>query len=524
MNKITFSVKHFFRTPFWMTSAAWRRMILTEANMTTINTNIGAINAQSNMARVNDDFNTAMTRLSTGLRVNAAKDDAAGMAIGEKMTAQVMGLNQAIRNATDGKNLVDTTEGAHVEVSNMLQRLRELAVQSANDTNTASDRGSLMAEAKQLVAEVDRVAETTTFNGMNILDGTFKGKQLQIGADAGTTMQIDVDSAKATDIGAHQMTSEQATTSFDSETVVISGHRGSENFTTAGTDSAKDIAARINNISSSTGVSASATTTAVLEGPSNGSDVASTVQFDINGVSTKKVAIPAGDPNGGQRLESLRDAINDLTAQTGVTASINDGGNIVLEDSDGDDIAITNFTSSTTGSTMTITSGDGAATFDLDPTTAGTSDTVTMKGQVNMTSTNTFSVATDVTDAAGTAESFLNTDSDLHFGSSLSAVAEIDITTAEGANDALKVIDVALSKINDSRADLGAVSNRLDSVVSNLTNISTSVQAAKSQVMDADFAQESTNLARGQILSQAATAMLAQANSSKQGVLQLLRG
>ena len=173
---------------------------------------------------------------------------------------------------------------------------------------------------------------------------------------------------------------------------------------------------------------------------------------------------------------------------------------------------------------MTITSGDGAATFDLDPTTAGTTDTVNMKGQVNMTSTNTFSVATDVNDVAATSESFLNTDSNLHFGSSLSAVAEIDITTAEGANDALKVIDVALSKINDSRADLGAVSNRLDSVVSNLTNISTSVQAAKSQVMDADFAQESTNLARGQILSQAATAMLAQANSSKQGVLQLLRG
>ena len=493
--------------------------------MTTINTNIGAINAQSNMARVNDDFNTAMTRLSTGLRVNAAKDDAAGMAIGEKMTAQVMGLNQAIRNATDGKNLVDTTEGAHVEVSNMLQRLRELAVQSANDTNTASDRGSLMAEAKQLIAEVDRVAETTTFNGMNILDGTFKGKQLQIGADAGTTMQIDVDSAKATDIGAHQLTSEQSTTSFDSETVVISGHRGSESFTTAATDSSKDIAARINGISSSTGVSATANTTAILEGPeAAGSAAASTVQFDINGVSTKMVAIPASDPNGGQRLESLRDAINDLTAQTGVTASINDGGNIVLEDSDGDDIAITNFTSSTAASTMTITSGDGAATFALDPTTAGTTDTVTMKGQVNMTSTNTFSVATDVNDVAGTSESFLNTDSDLHFGSSLSAVAEIDITTAEGANDALKVIDVALSKINDSRADLGAVSNRLDSVVSNLTNISTSVQAAKSQVMDADFAQESTNLARGQILSQAATAMLAQANSSKQGVLQLLRG
>ncbi|WP_194097008.1 flagellin N-terminal helical domain-containing protein [Marivivens aquimaris] len=494
--------------------------------MTTINTNIGAINAQSNMARVNDEFNTAMTRLSTGLRVNAAKDDAAGMAIGEKMTAQVMGLNQAIRNASDGKNLVDTTEGAHVEVSNMLQRLRELAVQSANDTNTASDRGSLMAEAKQLIAEVDRVAETTTFNGMNILDGSFKGKQLQIGADAGTTMQIDVDSAKATDIGAHELTSEQSTTSFDAETVTISGHRGSETLTTTATDSAKDIAARINGISSSTGVSATAKTTAVLEGPeAAGSAVASTVQFDINGVSTKAVAVPAADPNGGERLESLRDAINDLSSQTGVTAEINDDGNIVLSDVDGDDIKIENFASSTASSTMTITSGDGAATFDLDPTTAGTTDTVNMKGSVNMTSTNTFSVATDVADVANTSESFLNTTAaNLHFGSSLSAVSEVDITTAEGANDALKVIDVALSKISDSRADLGAVSNRLDSVISNLTNISTSVQAAKSQVMDADFAQESTNLARGQILSQAATAMLAQANSSKQGVLQLLRG
>ncbi len=494
--------------------------------MTTINTNIGAINAQSNMARVNDDFNTAMTRLSTGLRVNAAKDDAAGMAIGEKMTAQVMGLNQAIRNAADGKNLVDTTEGAHVEVSNMLQRLRELAVQSANDTNTASDRGSLMAEAKQLIAEVDRVAETTTFNGMNILDGTFKGKQLQIGADSGTTMQIDVDSAKATDIGAHELTSEASTSSFDSETVTISGHRGSESFTTATTDSAKDIAARINGISSSTGVSASASTTAVLEGPkAAGAAVASTVSFKVNGVATKAVAVPAADPSGGLRLESLRDSINDLTSQTGVTAEINDSGNIVLSDVDGDDISITDFASSTASSTMTITTGDGAATFDLDPTTAGTTDTVTMKGQVNMASTNTFSVATDVTDdgVAGT-ESFLDTDAALHFGSSLNAVSEIDITTSEGANSALKVIDVALSKINDSRADLGAVSNRLDSVISNLTNISTSVQAAKSQVMDADFAQESTNLARGQILSQAATAMLAQANSSKQGVLQLLRG
>ena len=490
--------------------------------MTTINTNIGALNAQANMSRVNDEFNTAMTRLSTGLRVNAAKDDAAGMAIGEKMTAQVMGLNQAIRNASDGKNLVDTTEGAHVEVSNMLQRLRELSVQSANDTNTASDRGSLMAEAKQLVSEIDRVAETTTFNGMNILDGTFKGKQLQIGADAGTTMEINVDSAKATDIGAHSVKSEADIANFSSETVTISGHRGSESITTAATDSAKDIAARINGVTAGTGVSATAETKAVLEGPEvGGTAAASTVQFSINGVSTKAVAVPASDPAGGERLASLRDAINDLSSQTGVTAAINDDGNIELTDVDGDDIAITGFSSSTATSSMTITTGDGAATDDLD----GTTTSVTMKGQVEMSSTQTFSVATDATGAAATETSFMAVDTGVeHFSSSLDAVSDIDITTAEGAENAIKVIDSALSKISDSRSDLGAVSNRLDSVISNLTNISTSVQAAKSQVMDADFAQESTNLARGQILSQAATAMLAQANSSKQGVLQLLRG
>ncbi|MGP3697194.1 flagellin N-terminal helical domain-containing protein [Rhodobacter sp. NSM] len=490
--------------------------------MTTINTNIGAIAAQANMSKVNDDFNTAMTRLSTGLRINAAKDDAAGMAIGEKMTAQVMGLNQAIRNAQDGKNLVDTTEGAHVEVSSMLQRLRELAVQSSNDTNTASDRGSLMSEASQLVSEINRVAETTTFNGMKILDGSFKGKQLQIGADSGTTMNIEVDSAKASDIGAHKVTSEAAIADFAAETLTISGNRGSQTVDTAAGDSAKQIASTINTVTASTGVEASASSTAILEGPvASGSAVASTVQFEINGVEIESVSVPADDPAGGERLAGLRDAINQVSSQTGVTAAIDGDGNIKLSDADGDDIEITAFTSSTASSSMTITTGDGAATDDLD----GTTTSVTIKGVVEMTSTKSFSIATDEAGAAATEVSFLAVDTgDQHFASKLDAVSNIDLTTGEGAANAIKVIDVALSKISQSRSDLGAVSNRLDSTISNLTNISTSVQAAKSQVMDADFAAESTALARGQILSQAATAMLAQANSSKQNVLSLLRG
>ena len=236
----------------------------------------------------------------------------------------------------------------------------------------------------------------------------------------------------------------------------------------------------------------------VFKAQGSSADVASTVQFKVNGVETKEVAVPAADPTGGQRLSSLRDAINDLSSQTGVTAEINDDGNIVLTDIDGDDIAISDFSSSTTGSSMTITTGDGAATEDLD----GTTTSADIKGQVTMGSTQTFAIATTATGDAATETSFLAVDTNVqNFESSLDAVSEIDLTTAAGANSALEVIDTALSKISDARADLGAVSNRLDSVVSNLTNISTSVQAARSQVMDADFAQESTNLARGQILS-----------------------
>ncbi len=202
--------------------------------MTAINTNIGAINAQANMMRVNEDMNTTMQRLSSGKRINAAKDDAAGMAIAEKMTSQIKGLNQAVRNATDGKNLLDTTEGAQVEVSSMLQRLRELAVQSSNDTNTASDRGNIASEGQQLITEINRVATDTTFNGMKILDGSFNAKQFQIGADTGQSIEVNVDSVHSTEIGAHNLSTQvkinaSATDNgIAAETISITGHTGSE--------------------------------------------------------------------------------------------------------------------------------------------------------------------------------------------------------------------------------------------------------------------------------------------------------
>ncbi|WP_321828822.1 flagellin [Thalassovita sp.] len=497
--------------------------------MTTINTNIGALSAQATMTRVNMETSTSMERLSSGLRINSAADDAAGMAISEKMTAQIKGLSQAVRNATDGKNLVDTTEGAHVEVSNMLQRLRELSVQSANDTNTSSDRNNLAAEGTQLITEINRVAKDTTFNGMKILDGSFTGKQLQIGADAGQTINIDVDSAAATDIGAHTVTTEvnafggtAAAGSAASEiaggaTLTVTGYAGSATVSTSAGQSAKSLADAINSSSASTGVEAEAMSKAKLSGFSAASDVT----FEINGTSIGNVNI-----SDTSDLRGLRDAINTQAGQTGVSATMGENnGEIILTDSQGNDIELTGYDTSVNDTTMTVTAleNDGTTAASTpavtltDTTSAVTSAVIT--GQVEMTSTKGFSVGTD--NAA--------TDGTRHFGaaannSSLDSVAEIDLTTAAGASKAIKTIDVALQKINQSRSDLGAVSNRLDSTISNLTNITVNVEAARSGIRDADFAQESTSLARGKILSQAATAMLAQANSSQQNVMQLLRG
>lgn len=492
--------------------------------MNVINTNIAAVNAQANMARVNEDMNQAMNRLSSGLRINAAKDDAAGMAIAEKMTSQIKGLDQAVRNATDGKNLLDTTEGAHVEVSNMLQRLRELAVQSANDTNTSSDRSNLNEETKELIAEINRVAKDTTFNGMNVLDGSFTDKQFQIGADSGQIIEINVDSAAATDIGSNTINTDVSlaagaavtdTGIAAGTTINITGFAGSAELTTTAGQSAEELAAAINNVGASTGVSADAVTKVELSALS----AADTLTFNLNGVQIGAVAV-----SDTTDLSSVATAINNETGRTGVTASMGaDNSTIVLTDDTGADILIDGFTSGAGTTTMTATAleADGtAAGATAGVHTATVDDTnndVAISGQVELSSAQEFAVGTDVV-TAGTVffETAANT-------STLSSIAEIDLTTQDGAADALKVIDVALEKISQARSELGAVSNRLDSTISNLTNITTNVTAARSGVMDADFAKESSEMAKANILSQAGTSMLAQANSSNENILSLLR-
>jgi len=514
-----------------------------------INTNIGALMASSSASSANRAMEASMERLSTGKRINTAADDAAGLAISSRMEAQIRGLNQAIRNAADGQALIDTTEGAHNEVTNILQRMRELSVQSANDTNVAGDRQNIQSEMTQLIAEIDRISSQTTWNGVAVLDGTFGAKQLQIGADSGQTVSFGVDSVAASAIGSHSLhgwaqLSTTVTGGILADDYTVTGVDGSTTVSSAAGDSAKEFAARINNVTSTTGVSASAVTKAKLSGLT----AADTVTLTINGTSMGAVAV-----TDASDLRGLRDAINSYAGTTGVTAAISDSNaSLELTDIDGDDIRIDFETALTTteatltvldrnsatatshdGSTaLTITLVDSAATG----TVGGDANEVAVTGQVSFSSRASFNigVTNDGADfdkaTAGTVvadgEFVGNADGAAAStnSSSLSAVSNINVGTTTGAKDAISVIDGAIEKINAARADLGAIANRLDNTISNLTNISTNVSASQSRIQDADFAAESTNLAKNQILQQASTAMLAQANSSKQGVLALLQG
>jgi flagellin len=477
-----------------------------------INTNVMSMRSQRSLNASNSRLNTAMERLSSGMRINSAKDDAAGLAISNRMSSQIRGLNQAARNANDAISLSQTAEGAMQESTNILQRMRDLSVQAANDTNSASDRANLQAEVGQLQQELDRIASSTTFNGQKLLDGNFTGKNFHIGSQSNQTMSMSLGSAKSIDMGNHAIDSGTMTAAVagstnngvvaDANGLAISGKLGTG--TTAAiqaNDSAFSIAAAVNAAESQTGVSANARTEATLSNLSAGG----TVSFDLAGQNvgaavTVSATVATGD------LSALADAINAQASTTGITASAN-GGSLSLVNAEGHDIAITNFANSTAGNDsidLTGASG-GAATM-----TEGGSVSGVVGGAVSLSSSESFSI--DAVDASffGSATSTLNN------------VASIDIGSQAGANSALDTIDAAISYIDSERADLGAVQNRLESTISNLNNVSENLSAARSRIMDADFAAETANLTKSQILQQAGVAMLAQANAAPQAALSLL--
>jgi flagellin len=471
---------------------------------------------------------TSLQRLSSGLRINSAKDDAAGLAISERFTSQIRGLNQAARNANDGISLAQTAEGGLQTAGDLLQRIRELAVQSANGSNSTSDRASLQGETLQLTQELNRVANTTQFNGQNVLDGSLTNAQFQVGANANQTISVGIGSAKASEIGNYTVASNTAAASMTTTVIGAAGTFGTtangfvaQNLTIAGNgttakagadgtltigSSAKTIASNVNGVSSTTGVTATASTTATLAAVSSGA-----VSFRLAGqnATTSPVVISA-TVSSPSDLSAVAQAVNAQSGTTNITAVADKSGNLVLSDNAGNDIKIENITGL---DAATVAGGDGVASAVI-----GAAGVAVVGGKVSFDSaqgfTVTSSVPADTTFLASAAAG----------ASTLQAVSAINIGTTDGANKALATIDAALTSINANRASLGAVQNRFASTISNLQTTSENLSAARSRIQDTDFASETANLTRGQILQQAGTAILAQANSLPNGVLALLRG
>ena len=481
-----------------------------------INTNIASLNSQRALNGSQGALQTSLQRLSSGLRINSAKDDSAGLAISERMTSQIRGLNQAVRNANDGISLSQTAEGALGEITNNLQRIRELAVQSANATNSSSDRASLDAEATQLISEITRVASQTSFNGINLLDGSFTSKAFQVGANANQTISVNsIADSRATGLGSNTMT--LAGTAMGVNTTATTDNSAGNGVTVeagltlstqnggttaafgylVGSD-AKEIAAAINSNAASVGVTATATNSANLSGLS----LAGVVSFSLNG---QAISANVTDPTD---LTALAGAINGAAGATGVTAtftSTSAKNSLTLSTTDGRDIEVQNFSSDG--------AGNQTATFGSVTLTEGGNDSSIRTGSVSLSSSK------GAITAAGHNADVFNTAT-----SSFSSVASLSLTSDTNAQLAINVLDAALAQINSSRGDLGAYQNRFTSAISSLQATSENLSASRSRIQDADFASETASLTRGQILQQAGTAMLAQANSLPNGVLALLRG
>ncbi len=600
-----------------------------------INTNISSLNAQRNLSTNQASLATSMQRLSSGLRINSAKDDAAGMAIATRMSSQINGLNQAARNANDGISLAQTAEGALGTATDLLQRMRDLAVQSANSTNTDVDRASLQSEVAQLKSELDRIANTTSFNGIKLLDGSFSAQTFQVGANSTAADRVQIaaiGNLKTSSLGlggtgGASLVSGLTTAALavgdlvlsgipvgasDSSSVLANAQAGQTS------TSAWAIARAINEVSTQSGVTAQANTTYAASTSVTGAAAPTAAlavpagSFTVNGISVG--AIPAGiastDAAGVTNLVSqganVAAAINKISDQTNVIAVADAAGIVTLKSTNSTSITIATQGTYTTANLLAHTGLAPATTAATAPTTLGaiTANDLTINGVgiggvggVDITTGGTFAaqganvaaainlstaqhgvtaIANATTGAltltaadgrnivvafAGASATAATTGltatttrgtvtltssnpagivvggsnsadaglgvykgqavtTDMSNGSSLGS---LDVSTTDGALRALTSIDNALKTVNSARADMGAYQNRFSAVVNNLQSTSENLTASRSRILDADFASETANLSRAQILQQAGTAMVAQANQLPQGVLQLLQ-
>ena len=527
--------------------------------MSVINSNISALNAQSSLAKNQVALNQAMQRLSTGVRINSAKDDAAGLAIANRMGTDIRGFAVAMRNANDGISLTQTAEGHLAQITDNLQRIRELAVQASNATNSVGNRSTLNLESTQLVQEIDRIAQNSSFNNIKLLDGSFTSKDFQIGANNAKSDHLAITVANAASSALGVGSGNVATITM-SENVsggtrtaplallagalsingIAVGASVSDKVSSAN-DAASGIAkaAAINAISGATGVTASVGKT-TMAGHAAGLGDTSTLPggdgvggygeaiFDgdikINGVSIGAISAANSAVERGAQVAA---AVNMISDQTGVTAKFASTGAVSLEAADGRNIELRAesvdpahfMTKDITGLDITDqVAGIGSALPDA------TWNLGTSKLTLSSTSPDGITLADISGDAAealglgttqlGTTQAMVTVDK---------GVNSIDLTSASGAQHALVTLDAAIETVNNSRASLGAYQNRLQFAVSNLQIGSDNLSAARSRIQDTDYAAETTNLAKSQIVAQAATAMLAQANQQPQTILALLK-
>jgi flagellin len=481
-------------------------------------TNTSSLNAQRNLSKSGAGLQQSMERLSSGMRINSAKDDAAGLQISNRLTSQINGLGVAQRNANDGISIAQTAEGSMQASTDILQRMRELALQSANGSNSTTDRNAMQKEVTALTSELTRISETTSFGGQQLLDGSFGSKNFQVGSNANESISFTLSSTASADIGGYKtMLEGDANTGFGG---VIAGAAAPANavsggdltFTTNSVDTAVNLvagssaevaAAKINLQSGDSGVTATAQTSVELGVAGDTGNVT----MNLNTVSITSSAVDASDAS------ALAQAINDKSAETGVTAA-HDAGKITLTDADGGDIVIDTYANSGDASSATTVTGiDGNGDPNAAPVAlvTGANDSVRASGTIDLTSSKTFTMTSaDTTQSASSLSSILN------------SVDTIALGTEKGAQDALAIIDGALAQIDNQRADLGAVQNRFGHTISNLANIQENVSASRSRIQDTDFAVETAQMTKNQILQQAGTSILAQANQLPQAALSLI--
>ena len=524
-----------------------------------LNTNMPSINTQRKLSKAQSALDKSLERLSSGLRINTARDDAAGLAISERMTAQVRGLTVATRTANDGVSMAQTAEGALAEMGDILQRIRELAVQSANATNSAGDRKSLNDEVNQLVAELNRFANTTEFNGMKLLNGDDPVSAFHVGANSNQTIVATTTDFRTSKYGSYQIgnatvTADKATagkgvsisnavtgaTSSSLQvtgavvsaagTMTLNGPNASGSVSLTVSDSAADIASKINN-QDLTGIKATARTETMI-GFSTGDytiEISTTNATSTSAnTATAKISFSVpliGKDSVGSSAEALTDAVNafnEQSSKTGITAKLNDAKTgIILENDEGKNINVTLKSSNTIY--MGNASNGSAPAVSVAGSTSG--KTFTAAGQVTLDSSRSYSVnlAASINVQAGVLSGgSMGGNAATTYGSTLQRVDSLDITTVKGANDAIHIVDQAIDSVNAQRAKYGALQNRFESTISNLATSSENVSAARSRIQDTDFASETANLSRSQVLQQAATSMLAQANQLPNNVLTLL--